>query len=416
MCIVKKTISFLLVFCLFAFSLFSTGCGSSSGAFKFIGAIVAVTIMASSGGAGAAVFAANLRGSTKTIGITKDETKVNVYPLDRANTPSLRGSTPILTDGTVSKDKNGNFAFNLPEEKRLGVGEYLFEAFHTGADKPFLRAILNVDGSSNNPALTISPLTEIKTRVYTQWLSANPSSASYANFEANLKKDTTSSNKITEEANNYIEDLAVWAGKDDTEKAQDEILTRTLEIVVPTETLVPTTTGTDTFVSSLPTVLQKHTWAAAQKADLLGKKFVQAYQKYNGSWVKLVADSEEAAPPDVSFMHNGVNFDFTQDMHDYSEQVMTTLMETATNDVATVYTQSDLYALGWGSYISIQANSRLSEDGKTLTMDASAFDAESTTVVNYTISVGKSGSDVYLYMKNITNTTTAEKIFKLTPM
>ncbi|MDD2624729.1 MAG: hypothetical protein PHQ02_07920, partial [Candidatus Riflebacteria bacterium] len=143
---------------------------------------------------------------------------------------------------------------------------------------------------------------------------------------------------------------------------------------------------------------------------------VQAYQKYNGSWVKLVADSEEAAPPDVSFMHNGVNFDFTQDMHDYSEQVMTTLMETATNDVATVYTQSDLYALGWGSYISIQANSRLSEDGKTLTMDASAFDAESTTVVNYTISVGKSGSDVYLYMKNITNTTTAEKIFKLTPM
>ena len=407
----KKTISFLLVFCLFAFSLFSTGCGSSSGAFKFIGAIVAVTIMASSGGAGAAVFAANLRGSTKTIGITKDETKVNVYPLDRANTPSLRGSTPILTDGTVSKDKNGNFAFNLPEEKRLGVGEYLFEAFHTGADKPFLRAILNVDGSSNNPALTISPLTEIKTRVYTQWLSANPSSASYANFEANLKKDTTSSNKITEEANNYIEDLAVWAGKDDTEKAQDEILTRTLEIVVPTETLVPTTTGTDTFVSSLPTVLQKHTWAAAEKEDLLGNRFVQAYQKHNGSWVKLVADSEEAAPPDVFFMHYGVNFDFTQDMHDYSEQVMRTLMETATNGEATVYTQSGL------SLHAKHANSTLSEDGKTLTMDASAFDPESTTVVNYTISVGKSGSDVYLYMKNITNTTTfAEKIFKLTPM
>jgi len=57
----------------------------------------------------------------------------------------------------------------------------------------------------------------------------------------------------------------------------------------------------------------------------------------------------------------------------------------------------------------------LSEDGKTLTMNVRAFDTESTTVVNYTISVGKSGSDVYLYMKNITNTTTfAEKIFKLT--
>lgn len=272
----KKTISFLLVFCLFAFSLFSTGCGSSSGGFKFLGAVVAIAVIASSGGAASsAVFAANVRGGVAST-ISAAKTKVKVYNLD-ASAADLRG-TEISNIAATFVD---NKLSCTTGDDRLQVGDYLFEVYNTDSNKVFLRAILHVDGTSNDLTLEISPVTEIKTAVYKEWVAKAPAVSSVKNFELNLTAALETA--MTTKADTYAETLATW------DQAADIVETIAVsDIDVPTATQV-TVTNNPIPNTTRPAELQSATWTTITAANIVGKQFGMRYilDTDNNTWIKF---------------------------------------------------------------------------------------------------------------------------------
>ena len=289
MCIVKKTISFLLVFCLFAFSLFSTGCGSSSGGFKFLGAVVAIAVIASSGGtASPAVFAANVRGgvaSTTTISAAK--TKVKVYELD-ASAPGLRGTEISNIAATLVDDKLSCTTGDEP----LQVGEYLFEVYNIESDKVFLRAILHVDGTSNDLTLDISPVTEIKTAVYKEWVAKAPAVTSVKNFELNLT--TALETAMKTKADTYAETLATWDPTTDTDivgtvPVSDINVPTAIKVTVTNNPIPGTTRHAD---------LQNATWTTITAANIVGKQFGMRYilDTDTNTWIKFTNTGTDKLP------------------------------------------------------------------------------------------------------------------------
>ena len=294
MCIVKKTISFLLVFCLFAFSLFSTGCGSSGG-FKFLGAVVAIAVIASSGGtASPAVFAANVRGgvaSTTTISATK--TKVKVYNLDDS-APDLRGTEISDIAATFVDNKLSCTTGDV----RLQVGDYLFEVYNTDSKKVFLRAILHVDGFSNDLKLDISPVTEIKTAVYKEWVAKAPADTSVKNFELNLT--AALEKEMTPMAHDYAETLATWDQADDivgtVEVSDIDVPTATKVKVTVTNNPIPGTTR--------PAYFQSANWRTITAADIVEKQFGMRYilDTDTNTWIKFTnTDTDTHKLPIISF-------------------------------------------------------------------------------------------------------------------
>lgn len=285
MCIVKKTISFLLVFCLFAFSLFSTGCGSSSGGFKFLGAVVAIAVIASSGGAASsAVFAANVRGGVAST-ISAAKTKVKVYELD-ASAADLRG-TEISNIAATFVD---NKLSCTTGDDRLQVGDYLFEVYNTDSNKVFLRAILHVDGTSNDLTLEISPVTEIKTAVYKEWVAKAPAVSSVKNFELNLTAALETA--MTTKAVTYAETLATW------DQAADIVETVAVsDIDVPTATQV-TVTNNPIPNTTRPADLQSATWTTITAANIVGKQFGMRYilDTDTNTWIKFTNTGTDKLP------------------------------------------------------------------------------------------------------------------------
>lgn len=281
----KKTISFLLVFCLFAFSLFSTGCGSSSGGFKFLGAVVAIAVIASSGGAASsAVFAANVRGGVAST-ISAAKTKVKVYNLD-ASAADLRG-TEISNIAATFVD---NKLSCTTGDDRLQVGDYLFEVYNTDSNKVFLRAILHVDGTSNDLTLEISPVTEIKTAVYKEWVAKAPAVSSVKNFELNLTAALETA--MTTKADTYAETLATW------DQAADIVETVAVsDIDVPTATQV-TVTNNPIPNTTRPADLQSATWTTITAANIVGKQFGMRYilDTDTNTWIKFTNTGTDKLP------------------------------------------------------------------------------------------------------------------------
>ena len=281
----KKTISFLLVFCLFAFSLFSTGCGSSSGGFKFLGAVVAIAVIASSGGAASsAVFAANVRGGVAPT-ISAAKTKVKVYNLD-ASAADLRG-TEISNIAATFVD---NKLSCTTGDDRLQVGDYLFEVYNTDSNKVFLRAILHVDGTSNDLTLDISPVTEIKTAVYKEWVAKAPAVTSVKNFELNLTAALETA--MTTKADTYAETLATW------DQAADIVETVAVsDIDVPTATQ-GTVTNNPIPGTTRPADLQSATWTTITAANIVGKQFGMRYilDTDSNTWIKFTNTGTDKLP------------------------------------------------------------------------------------------------------------------------
>lgn len=316
MCIVKKTISFLLVFCLFAFSLFSTGCGSSSGGFKFLGAVVAIAVIASSGTVSPAVFAANVRGgvaSTTTI-IRAEKTKVKVYNLN-ASAADLRGTEISDIDATFD-DKFDDNKLTCTTD-RLEVGDYLFEVYNIDSKKVFLRAILHVDGSSNDLPLDISPVTEIKTAVYKEWLDKAPVVTSVKNFELNLTAALKTA--MTTKADDYAGTLATW---DQT----TEIVETVTDIDVPTATKV-TVTNNPIPGTTRPAGLQNATWTTITAANIVRKQFVMRYifDTDSDTWIKFTNAGTDNKLPNISFTDSEYDLRsgyYYMGGHGYTEETM----------------------------------------------------------------------------------------------
>jgi len=321
---VKKTISFLLVFCLFAFSLFSTGCGSSSGGFKFLGAVVAIAVVASSGGAASsAVFAANLRGGSVTE-LSAAQTKVKVYNLD-PSAADLRG-TEISNIAATFVD---NKLTCTTGDDRLQVGDYLFEVYNTTSTKVFLRAILHVDGTSNDVTLEISPVTEIKTAVYKEWVAKAPAVTSITNFEQNLTDALETA--IETAADDYAEDLAVWNTTDEIIETVD-----VTTINVPTETKV-TVTSDPIPNTTRPADLQNAVWTKITAASITGKSFGMRYvlNTDNNTWIKFTNTGTEKLP--FLMFQNGVSqlrdgyYDMNVDA--YSDETMEAWWNPQSNEI-----------------------------------------------------------------------------------
>lgn len=317
----KKTISFLLVFCLFAFSLFSTGCGSSSGGFKFLGAVVAIAVIASSGGAASsAVFAANVRGGVAST-ISAAKTKVKVYNLD-ASATDLRGTEISNIAATFADNKLSC----TTGDDRLQVGDYLFEVYNTDSNKVFLRAILHVDGTSNDLTLDISPVTEIKTAVYKEWVAKAPAVTSVKNFELNLT--TALEAAMTTKADTYAETLATW------DQAADIVETVAVsDIDVPTATQV-TVTNNPIPNTTRPAELQSATWTTITAANIVGKQFGMRYifDTDNNTWIKFT-NTDTDKLPNIRFTDYESDSDLRSGYyymggHGYTEKTMDGWLET----------------------------------------------------------------------------------------
>lgn len=308
----KKTISFLLVFCLFAFSLFSTGCGSSSGGFKFLGAVVTIAVIASSGGAASsAVFAANVRGDADPTRISAEKTKVKVCKLD-ARAADLRGTEIYDIDARLVENENKLSCTT----DRLQVGEYLFEVYNTDSKKVFLRAILHVDGFSDDLTLDISPVTEIKTAVYKKWVAKGPAVTSVNNFELNL---TALEAEMTPKAVTYAEKLAAWN--------QTTNIVGTVEV---SDIDVPTVTVKNNPIpgTTRPEGLKSATWTTITAANIVRKQFVKRYilDTDSDTWIKFTNTGTDTHKlPIISFTDSESDLRsgyYYMGGHGYTEETM----------------------------------------------------------------------------------------------
>ncbi len=291
----KKTLSYVLMFSLCFFSFFSTGCRSGGG-FKFLGAVVTGAIALSSGGAAAPVFAANIRGANvEKVKINDKNAEINIYKLNN-NIVDLKGD-PVISNKSVTLSTDGKLNFEVGDDERLRVGEYLFIANHKEAKQPFLRAILSVLGNSNELTLEISPTTEVKTLVYENWTKKDHENKSYVNFEANIRNSNTKKqieNNIIEKAAEHLKNLVTWSSN--TDKVLDVVDTK--DIDVPTKNIVKNTpedkgNADSEFLNQLPTALKTYTWNDLAIKDLEGQKFCQVYQRNNSIWYELKEEEKE---------------------------------------------------------------------------------------------------------------------------
>lgn len=323
----KKHLSYLLVFSLFFFSFFSTGCGRSGGGFKFLGAIVAGTIALSSGGAAAPVFAANLRGATKEA-ISASKVTVKVYEVDPTK-DKLEGTLKNEVGATFKDGKT--LSFKTDETKKLEIGEYIFVASYkvNNIDINFLRGVLTINGNTDNLKFDITPETEVKTNVYKEWIKENPEVTTFANFEGNMKKAPQATiKKIETQITQYEAKLAEWAAKDDSNKATEDVAknidVKDIAKEIPTETEVApiVTNPIDTeFAKKVPTALQSYGWTPASVSKLANLDFSLTYIKNNSSWVKL--NTAE------SIYYEGVSFSSLTDPEDLNDnhKIPTQLLE-----------------------------------------------------------------------------------------
>jgi hypothetical protein len=441
----KKYLSYLLVFSLFFFSFFSTGCGRSGGGFKFLGALVAGSIIAATAGSGAAVFAANTRGAAAEVKITDANAKLYVYELNKSAT-NLQGAIKI--NGKSVKLENGELTFKLTaEEERLDIGEYLFVVKHTGADKPFLRAILSVLGNTNDISdMKISPTTEVTTQVYKAWVDKAPTNDSFVNFEANAKTDKTFDTKIEAKAKEYSDDLIEWSTKADTDKQNDAISDVTVtEIDVPAKDLakLPEQPADTEFAKKVPVALQSYTWKDVTIADISDSVFYQVYQKRNSTWYEFKEEEKtnyiSISMPSISFMNHDSNEDSDEgprlDMHNnYTSDFMKWLLEQANNsNVITIprYTSNDYSNATYEDPLATYLNEK--EITYLMELESSTFvddfiltnsilklfvrfnaweENETEGSIEYEAKIGTNGSSKYLYLKNKDENELAEKIYK----
>ncbi|MGI6444581.1 MAG: hypothetical protein ACOX2I_02560 [Candidatus Ozemobacteraceae bacterium] len=318
----KKTISFLLVFCLFAFSLFSTGCGSSSGgAFKFIGAALAITVALSSGGAASsAVFAANLRGDKEPTKLDPEKIVVNVYELDELK-PDLHNGTAVNTTSSeivLSSDKK-SFTYTTSDNID-NPGYYIIEVSYDKNDiKPFLRGIVYVGNKNTTQDVKVDPKTEVETTLYKNWVDSNPEVTSYENFKANLKTVD-----LTTVVETYEKKLSTW---DTAEKLAG---TADVEgIDVPKETKVDVKNNPIPGTTR-PADLQSATWRTITANDIDGKQFVKRYMfDTDKKWIKFTNEGTDNLP-NITFTDQSVAF------HGYHKMTISYYSEDTMNGWAPV--------------------------------------------------------------------------------
>lgn len=437
----KKYLSYLLVFSLCFFSFFSTGCGRSGGAFKFLGAIVAGTIALSSGGAAAPVFAANLRGATKEA-ISASKVTVKVYEVDPTK-DKLEG-TPKNEVGATFKDGK-TLSFKTDETKKLEIGEYIFVASYkvNNIDINFLRGVLTINGNTDNLKFDITPETEVKTNVYKEWIKENPEVTTFANFEGNMKKaPQTTIKKIETQITQYEAKLAEWAAKDDSNKATEDVAkdidVKDIAKEIPTETEVApiVTNPIDTeFAKKVPTALKNYAWKDVTVADIDHLGFLQMYQKHNSNWYELkteeIADYDSLGVPKISFMESedeetGAK-DYILDIHDYPKNFMQWLVGQAKNYVAIIprHTLNNNNFVGYEEAFQTYINQNnigyagdldlfIDTDNATLTDSILKVTiGQETTAENktYELKIAKNGSIKYLYLKDKVSGDLAERIF-----
>jgi hypothetical protein len=319
MCIVKKTISFLLVFCLFAFSLFSTGCGSSSGgAFKFIGAALAITVALSSGGAASsAVFAANLRGDKEPTKLDPEKIVVNVYELDELK-PDLHNGTAVNTTSSeivLSSDKK-SFTYTTSDNID-NPGYYIIEVSYDKNDiKPFLRGIVYVGNKNTTQDVKVDPKTEVETTLYKNWVDSNPEVTSYENFKANLKTVD-----LTTVVETYEKKLSTW---DTAEKLAGTADVEGIDVPTATKVTVKNNPIPDT---TRPAGLQNATWRTITAANIVRKQFVMRYilDTDNNTWIKFTNTGTDTHKlPIISFTDSESDRSgyYYMGGHGYTEETM----------------------------------------------------------------------------------------------
>lgn len=417
----KKTLSYVLMFSLCFFSFFSTGCRSGGSGFKFLGAIVTGSIIAASGGS-AAAFAANLRGASADVKIGATDVELNIHELDNG-VASLKGAT-VISKKTVTLSE-GKLNFKLSDDERLEVGEYLFVVNHKGADKPFLRAILSVFGNSNELALEISPITEVKTIVYENWINS-AENKSYANFEENVKRNKTSETEILTKADEYLEDLIVWSAKPDADKKTEDVSDVDVTAIdVPAEDLAKEPTKSEPvdteFAKKVPSALKNYTWKDVTAEDL-NDSYDLVYQKYNGNWIEIKNPTPTTTTQDYYLTlprlsihgEDADGFEGSADLHGFTTEFFTWLMGRATNGVVTLPKESDpkvLEYIGEGEEWFKVYSSTFSDNVKVNNSVITIITAETASTIKFEAKMAINGKKKYLYVKNQNNNKFAEKIY-----
>ncbi|NLF98137.1 MAG: hypothetical protein GX569_15500 [Candidatus Riflebacteria bacterium] len=182
----KKMMCVLILVAFIGSMVVMTGCfgGSSGGIFAALA--IGLIITASTGGAGAAAFAASERNALRpAIVISTDKVYVKITPMDA--TGALVGTGEKYETG-LATDSNDNLTLTIPSLNVTSYNQYAMEVYAN--DKLILKSIGYLGTSEKTGSdheVTIDPTTTAKALVYEKW-NTGASSRTYAQFEYNLDK------------------------------------------------------------------------------------------------------------------------------------------------------------------------------------------------------------------------------------
>ncbi|PKL44074.1 MAG: hypothetical protein CVV42_19765 [Candidatus Riflebacteria bacterium HGW-Riflebacteria-2] len=185
----KKLMSVLILVAFIGSMVVMTGCFGGDSKALFAALAIGLIITASTGGAGAAAFAANERTSLRpAISITTDNIYVKITPMDAA-TGALAGDGTKYVTG-LATDSTASLTLTIPSFDVTSYNQFAMEVY--ADDKLILKSIGYLGDSEKTGTdhkVTIDPTTTAKALVYEKW-NTGASSRTYAQFDYNLDKLT----------------------------------------------------------------------------------------------------------------------------------------------------------------------------------------------------------------------------------